>query len=149
MNPDIFFERLLSENNDLKAVDTIYDNEKSIYYLKNDKLIDYIFEIGLNNSGDINKISFACNKTDKAEDFIKYMGDIISVYSSDENRDEIIMELTENGRLKPFYSYYETQWYFWSSYSDENGLFFSVINKKLSEHTTAQYSLKQNDRKEF
>ncbi len=149
MNSEIFFERLSIINNCLNITDIINDNEKCIYYVNDDKSVDYIFEFYNDNIGDINKISFACNRKDKAEDFIKYMCDIIFVYSPNENKDEIISELTENGKLKPKYTYYDTKWYIWSSFSDENGLYFSVVNKKLSEETIAKYSLKQNDRNEF
>ena len=74
---------------------------------------------------------------------------MFKVFSPDANEDEIIRALTENGKLKPSYTYYETQWYYWSSHSDKNGLYFSVINKKLSEPIIVEYSLKANDKTGF
>ena len=147
MNADIFFERI--SDSGFEIIDIIYENNKNLYYVKDSESTDYILEFSYNDYGDVNKISFACNKTDKAENFIKYMRDIISAYSPDENKDDIINELTENGKLKHYYTYYDTQWYFWSSFSDINGLYFSVTNKKLSEQRIADYSLKQNDRIKF
>lgn len=151
MNADLFFERLSSVTDDFdyENIDLLYEENKCICFINDRFSTDFVFEFFMNENGDINKISFACNKTDKAENFIKYLKNIISVFSSEENKDEIIRSLTENGKIKPSYTYYETQWYYWSSYSDENGLYFSVINKKLSEPITVEYSLKPNDKTGF
>ena len=151
MNSDLFFERLSALNNefDYENIEIIYDDKNCVCFAKDKNSIDYIFEFGTNDTDDINKISFACNKTDKAENFVKYIGDIISVYAPKENKVEIIYALTENGKIKPSYTYYETQWYYWSAFSDKNGLYFSVINKKISQPLSVQYSLKPNDKIEF
>lgn len=148
MNPVIFIERLsekiggnIFENNEI-----VYEDNKCICFINDEFNTEYVLEFILDESDNIKKISLACNETDKAGNFINYIKDIIGVYSPDENIEEIIGNLTENGKMKPSFSYYETQWYSWSSYSDENGLYFSVSNKKLSEPITAQYSLKPNDK---
>ncbi len=148
MNADLFLERLSykSVDFDYESIDLNYNENDCVCFMKDKFSYDYVFDFCMNKHGDINKIGFACSKTDKAGDFIKYIGDIISVYSPEENPDDIIHALTENGKMKKSYNYYETQWYYWSSFSDENGLYFSVTNKKLSEPITAEYSLKPNDK---
>ena len=93
-----------------------------------------------NESDDIYKISFACSVTDKAESFIKYVRDIVNVFLSNENTEMIIKELTENGKILPSYSYYETQWYSCSAHSDENGFYF--------EYGCEYQKIKINDFKE-
>ena len=151
MNPDLFFERLslITDDFDYENADMIYDKNNCICYIKDLNSTEYVFEFCINEFCEINKISFACNNTDKAENYIKYIKDIISVYSPKENSNEIMNEITENGKIKPSYTYYESQWYYWSSYNDKNGLYFSVINKKLSEPVTVLYSLKPNDKTGF
>ena len=84
-----------------------------------------------------------------------YVRDIISVYSPKENTDEIIMNLTENGKIKqginplsvtPFAN---DSYYGFSENADENGLFFSVTNKELFPQSSVEFSLKPNDRVDF
>lgn len=151
MNADMFFKRLSSQTADFdyENIEVFYEEKRCVCFIKDKYTSDFVFEFTANDIGDINKISFACNETDKAEDFVKYVKDIISVYSPDENTDEIISALTDNGKIISDYTYYETQWYYWSSFSDKNGLYFSVINKKLSEPVTVLYSLKPNDKTGF
>ena len=134
MNSDIFFERLsaIDEDFDYENSYIIRDGSDCLCFIKDKYSDEYILSFSVNESDDIYKISFACSVTDKAENFIKYIRDIINVFSSNENTEMIIKELTENGKILPSYSYYETQWYSCSVHSDENGFYFSVINKKIS-----------------
>ena len=134
MSPEIFFERLseISDEYLLDDKECFYEDMKCVYFLK-----------------DIYKISFACDETDKAEKFIEYIKDIITAYSPQENADEVVKSLTVNGKPDKGFSYYETKWYSWTVYSDENGVFFSVTNNKVNEKTTAEYSLKPNDKSGF
>lgn len=151
MSPEIFLKRLSenSESFDSGSAEILYDDGGCVCFIKDIYGTEYVFRFDLSDAGDINKISFACNKKDKAENYILCLKEIICIYASDESPDEIIKELTENGKIKQGFSDYETHWYFWSSYADENGFFTSVINKKLVEITTAELTLKPNDKSGF
>ena len=54
MNSDIFFERLTLYTDELEIDEMVYEDNKVICYTD-----DYIFEFSVNDSDDINKISFA------------------------------------------------------------------------------------------
>lgn len=151
MSPQIFFERLSKKTDffDLKNKECFFENSDYISFVKDKYSTEYVFDISVTENGDINKIGFSCDKTEKAEDFICCVREIISVYSPDENHNEIIGSLTENGKPKTGLNYYDTQWYSWCSYADKNGLFFSVTNKKLTSQSTVEFSLKPNDKSGF
>ena len=151
MNPRIFFERLSAENDYfvLENPEILADEKASFSFVNSKNGTDFLFEFSLDDSENIKKISFSCIETEKAEDFIECVRNIVSVYSSTENAYEIIMNLTENGKLKQGINYHENQWYLYCANADENGLFFSVTNKELSPQSTVQYSLKSNDRIDF
>ena len=151
MNPRIFLERLSDKTDSfvLENTDIFADKSGYICFVKDKNAKDFLFEFSVDKSENIKKISFSCIETEKAEDFVEYVKNIISVYSSTENADEIIMNLTENGKLKQGINYFENQWYLYCTNADENGLFFSVTNKEMSEKTTVLYSLKPNDRVDF
>lgn len=151
MSPEIFLERLSekSESFNCESAEILYDETGCICFIEDVYGSEYVLNFVLSEAGYINKISFVCDKKDKAENYILCLKEIITVYSPDESTEDIIRELTANGKMKQGFSYYETQWYLWSSYADENGLFVSVINKKLTEITTAELSLKPNDKLAF
>ena len=151
MNPRIFLERLSDKTDSfvLENTDIFADKSGYICFVKDKNAKDFLFEFSVDKSENIKKISFSCIETEKAEDFVEYVKNIISVYSSTENADEIIMNLTENGKLKQGINYFENQWYLYCTNADKNGLFFSVTNKEMSEKTTVLYSLKPNDRVDF
>lgn len=151
MSCKIFFERFAKQTDDFdfKNSEQFLENNNYICFANDKSGDEYVFELLLNESGDINKISLACNKTDKAENFINYIKQIIFVYAPKENADEIVASLTENGKIPNKITYHETQWHSWCSYSDEKGMYFSVTNKKLVEQTTVEFSLKPNDKIDF
>ncbi len=151
MNAKIFMDRL-SEVNDFLIIENpeiLTDESASFCFVTSKNGTDFLFEFLENDNGNIKKISFSCIKTEKAEDFVLYVRDIISVYSPNENTDEIIMNLTENGKIKQGINYFENQWYLYCANADENGLFFSVTNKELFPQSSVEFSLKPNDRIEF
>lgn len=151
MSPEIFFERLSGKSDEYLFDDKelFYEDIKCVCFIKDIYGSELVYEFALNDKKDIYKISFACNEADKAEKIIVYIKDIITVYAPQENADEVVRSLTENGKPDKGFSYYETQWYSWAVYSDENGVFFSVTNNKVVEKTTAEYSLKPNDKSGF
>ena len=151
MNPEIFFERLfgISDEYMTESKEIYYENGKCICFINDIYGSELVYEFSLSDNKDIYKISFACNEADKAEKNIIYVKDIISVYAPQENADEIVESLTENGKPHKGFSYYDTQWYSWAVYFDENGFFFSVTNNKIIEKTTVEYSLKPNDKSGF
>ncbi len=146
MNPKIFFDRLSSINKSVEyeIFDSFNDDNKSVYFIKDKKGTDYIFDFETNADGDINKISLVCNEKDKAEDFICLAQNTVSVYTPHENGEEILGALTQKDL-----SYYDTKWHSWFFYSDENGLFFSVINNDMKEPEKVEFSLKPNDKTDF
>ena len=151
MNPRIFLERLSVRNASLILKNPeIFSDDSSVFCFINDiKGTELLFEFSVDEAGNIKKIGFSCGETEKAEDFIEYIRDVVSVYSPDENSDKIIMSLTENGKLKNGMNYFENQWYLCCSNADKNGLFFSVANKELMPLSEVEFSLKPNDRVDF
>ncbi len=148
MSPGIFFDRLIEKTDefDFENSEQFLENSDYICFVNDSIGTEHVFELSLTDNGDINKISLACNKTDKAENFINHIINIIGVYAPKENINEIIGSLTENGKIPLGLTYYETQWHSWSTYSDKNGLFFSVTNKKLTVQSEVEFSLKPNDK---
>ena len=151
MSPDIFFGRLSKQIDifDFEHSENFLENSEYVCFVKDDAGTEHVFELALNDAGDINKISLACNKTDKAENFISHIKNVIIIYASDENANEIIDSLTENGKISAGLNYYETQWHLWCAYSDNNGLYFSVTNKKLTAQSEVEFSLKPNEKTGF
>lgn len=151
MSPAIFLNRLSKQTDvfDFENSEQFIDDNKYICFVNDNTGKEHVFELSLTETGDINKISLACIKTDKAENFISYIRQIIFVYAPEENENEIINSITENGKITDKIKYYETQWHSWCSYADKNGFYFSVTNKKLVEQTTVEFSLKPNDKIDF
>ncbi len=151
MSPEILIERLTDNCESFDFENSEFFTEKSdfICYVKSRNNTDYVFVFSVNEAGDVKKISFSCGNTEKAENFICNIRDMISVYSPEENLDEVIKNITENGKLRKGMSYHENQWYLYSINSDDNGMYFSVTNKKLFPRTSVEYSLKPNDKYDF
>lgn len=151
MSPEIFFGRLSEQTDvfDFKNSEIFYENSDYVCFVKDKIGTDHVFELSITDEGDINKISLACSNTDKAENFISYIREVINVYSPKENADEIIVSLTESGKIKTELNYYDTQWYSWCIYADKNGLYFSVTNKKFAVQSETALTLKPNDKSGF
>ncbi len=151
MSPEIFFKRLSKQTDmfDFENSEQFLEKTDYICFVKDYTGTEHVFELSVTDSGDINKISLACNVTDKAENFISVIEQIIIVYSPEESTDEIINSLTENGKISNKMTYHETQWHSWCIYADENGQYFSVTNKKLTEQSEIELSLKPNDKSGF
>lgn len=151
MSPEIFLERLC-EKSDIfssESAEILYDETGCVCFIDDVYGTEYVFNFVMSDSGFIKKISFVCSEKDKAENYILCLKDMINVYSPDESTENVIRELTVNGKMKQGFTNYDTQWYLWSSYTDENGFFVSVINKKLTEVPTVELSLKPNDKVAF
>lgn len=151
VDTEIFMERFLkaSEMFDSEGCEKIYGENSNIIFINDKYGTEYVFEFFTDENSNINKISFACTQTDKAENFVVCLREIINTYSPDENADDVIASLTENGKIRNKFTYYETKWYSYASYSDENGMHFSVTNKKLVVPSTVELSLKPNDKSGF
>ncbi len=148
MSSEIFINRL-SEKCDFSVSESFVDESENIYFLNDKNNIEYVFVFSVNESGDVKKISFSCNDTKKAENFMNYIRQIISVYSPNEKPEEIIGGFSEKDNLKQGLNYYENQWYLYCLNTDKYGLFFSVTNKKLCPDHTVEFSLKPNDKSGF
>ncbi|MBR3781566.1 MAG: hypothetical protein IKK63_10250 [Clostridia bacterium] len=151
MSTEIFTERFseASEMFDFEDCEKIYGENSNIVIINDKYGTEYVFEFFTDENNNINKISFACTQTDKAENFVVCLREIIDTYSPDENADDVIMSLTENGKIRNKFTYYETQWYSYASYSDMNGMCFFVKNKKFIVPSTVEFSLKPNDKSGF
>ena len=151
MNYHIFFERMSEHTDgfDFQNSECYVEGDECICFIKDKNGTDYLFCLFLNKLGDAEKIGFSCNDTEKAEDFIVYIRNIISVYAPEENRDDIINSLTENGKIKNDIIFYETKRYEYCLYSDTEGFYFSVTNKKLVPSSSIEFSLKVNDKTGF
>lgn len=151
MNSSVFFDRMSEQTDafDFLNSECFIDDSEYICFVKDKRGTEYLFCLSANKSGDIEKIGFSCNETEKAEVFIDYVKNIISVYAPDENREEIIGLLAENGKMKNGITFHQTKWYEYCLHSDTNGLYFSVTNKKLVPSSDVEFSLKVNDKSGF
>lgn len=151
MNSRIFLERLSAANDSLniEKPEIFSDDSAILYFVNDNKGTEFLFEFSVDDAENIKKIGFSCGETEKAENFVEYIRDVVSVYSPEEDADEVIMNLTKNGKLKKGINYFENQWYMYCSNADENGLFFSVTNKEMMPQSTVEFSLKPNDRVDF
>lgn len=151
MSTDVFINRFSQTSKifNFENSENIYGENSNIVFLNDIYGKEYVFEFFRDENNNIKKISFACTDTDKAENYTACLREIINTYSPDENADGIIMGLTENGKLKSGFNYFETQWYSYASYSDENGMHFSVTYKKLVTPSSVEFSLKPNDKSGF
>ncbi len=148
MSYQIFFDRMSEHTDafDFENSECIFEESECVCFVKDNKGIEYLFCLSLNKFSDAEKIGLSCNDTEKAEDFIVYIKNIISVYAPEENQEEIIDSITENGKMKNGIVFYETKWYSYCSHSDDDGLYFSVTNKKLVPQSSVEFSLKANDK---
>ena len=151
MSPEIFIERLNKEylliNSD--SFDDFLSDNKYFCFFTNKNNSEFLIELNINDNIDITKISLACMQVDKENDFINLAESIINVYSNNVLSQDVINNLFENGKIKKDIKYYDTQWHLFTASADENGLYFSITNKKLNPREEVLLSLKSNDRITF
>ena len=151
MSPWIFVERMRQTDKNL-VIDTensFFENEKMVCYAVYADKTKLVFEISTDEHGNSDKISLACVQTDKAADFVLCAKSIASVYSTEDDSDNVAKELFGTKELSDECRYYETQWRSYAAVLSENGLYFSVESKKLVPQTEVEFSLKQNDIVEY
>ena len=143
VSPDLFISRFTETYPDY-SVETdgmFYENEKSVLFANDSSGNRFAIEMTTDEQGRVRKISLACVDADKAENMFSFAKHILSVYAPHEDAQSVAKSLNSG---KSF-SYYETQWYYYSFSSTEAGLFFSVENKKLSPEKDVGLTLKEND----
>ncbi len=147
VSPDIFVERLSAANESFvfETESCFIEENKSVFFAKYNNEIDTVFEITEDEQGNAEKISLACTQADKVEIFIACVKNVIETYSPDDSSDEILTDLFKKISTDGKNKYYETQWYSYSAVFSEEGLFFSIKNKKLISESSVEFSLKEND----
>lgn len=151
MSPMIFIERIGQTDKKL-IIDTenlFFENKNLVCYAVYAQKTKLVFEISTDEHGNSDKISLACIQTDKAPDFILCAKSVFSVCSPDDDSDAVFKELFGSKELSDECRYYETQWHSYAAVLSENGLFFSIENKKLVPQSEVEFSLKQNDIVEY
>lgn len=151
MSPQIFFERLSHVNSQLclDSSEQFYEGNEFVCFVSDLNANNYAFQISVNDNGDCEKISLACNKTDKASDFISCAKSVIQTYSPNDDADVILNQLYSGGEIRQEYVYYDTQWHKYSAAASDAGFFFSVSSKKLIPESEVELSLKPNDKVDF
>lgn len=148
MSPQIFINRLskINQELDFESAEHFMDGNKFCFFIKNKNSTNFLIEITVNENGHSEKISVACSNADKIGDFINCVESVIKTYAPDDDISEIISKLNIN-RNKLVYQ--ESQWHSYSALINENGIYFSISNKKLIPSSKAELSLKPNDRVDF
>lgn len=148
MNPKLFLEKLAVINPELnlECSEQFYENNSYFCFVSDKNRTDFLIEILVNDSENVQKISLVCNQTDKAADFISCVRSIIETYAFGDNTDEILSALYENGEIKQKSIYYDTQWHNYISSASDLSVYFSVSSKKLIPESNAELTLKPNDR---
>ncbi len=147
VSPEIFIQRLCAEDENIMVDDSLCFNKNNVFtaYFSYADSADFVLETDVDGLGNAKKINLACAQTDKVVLFKKCVESVISVYSPDENTDEIIDSLFPEKESYGKFTYYETRWYVYSAVLSEKGLYFSSENKKLSPQNEEALSLKPND----
>lgn len=150
VSPDIFIERFSAadENVTFNGNPEFCDDGKYTYYFTYAGL-PLVAEIHIDGQENAKKINLACSEAGKAELFRQCAESVICVYSPEEKADEIIDLLFRGKDRDGTFLYHETHWYTYSVVLSENGLFFSMENRKLSPRSEVELSLKPNDIVEY
>ena len=143
MNPDLFIERFTDQFPEFSvdAEQMFYENEKCVVFLNNQGGRRFAMEMTVDSADVVQKISLACAETDKADDFYNLAESVVKVYAPDEDFKTASKKLFCGKK----YSYYETQWYYYSFSESETGLIFCIENKRLSPEKEERLTLKEND----
>lgn len=148
MSPELFLERFQKYDNNLSITDSFYQEDSYICFVRyhNAEIIFYIFTDCNKN---VKKINLACSETDMINEFTDCTESIIRIYSPDDNSEEIINNLFNPEITNSEFRYYNTQWHTYSAICSDNGIYFSVSDKKLAPESEVDFSLKQNDIVEY
>ncbi len=151
VSPMIFMKRIIKTDNNLNAdIDSSFvEDNNYICFAKYAEKTDVVFEIKTDEGGNVKKISLACTQADKTDDFIDCVSSVIKTYAPDDDIQSVLSSILLTKNTSDNFSYHETQWYLYSSAVTENGLYFSVENKKLIPQSEVEFSLKQNDIVEY
>lgn len=151
VNSEILTERLCeTDKNILPDPELCFrQGDRSTFYFTYAESLFFVAELYSDGQGNVKKINLACDNTDKIDLFVQCVKSFEDVYVPDENSDEINAALFKEKKFSGKFSFYETQWYLYSAVLSENGLYFSIENKKLSPQTEVELSLKPNDIVEY
>lgn len=138
VDPQQFLVRLA------KADENMVLSDNSIFYEENScvcffeyKENRFVIEQFFGSNGIVNQICVS-SETDEIDIFKQCIKSVISVYAPEDDVSEITDMLFKEG-----YSYYESKWYGYSSFSDGKSFCFSVENKKLSPTETEKLTLRE------
>ncbi|MEE1011959.1 MAG: hypothetical protein U0L11_08005 [Acutalibacteraceae bacterium] len=144
MNSELFFKRFIKYDNSISVNNSFYDNNSFVCYALYHNA-DVIFTISEDKDQNIKKINLTCSNTDKINEFADCSESIIKIYAPDDNSKIITENLFKTENINNEFIYYDTQWYTYSTFLSDDGLYFSVSGKKLSPESKVELSLKQND----
>lgn len=147
MSPEIFIERLEVDCSglDYKNAESFYESDKYVCFIKNESGIEFMFEITPDERGNAQKISLACSKTDKTADFISVAESIIRTYAPEDDSKEIVSSIFSDGKVPNEFSYFDTQWHYYTCAASDSAFYFSAESKKLAPEKDAEMTLKPND----
>jgi hypothetical protein len=148
MSPELFFKRFEKYDSNLSISNSFYENNSFICYSLYHNA-EIIFDISTDGKNNSIKINLACTDTDKVNEFVDCCESVIRIYSPDDNVQDIIDNLFEYKKINNEFRYYDTRWHTYSSTLSDNGMYFSVSNKKLMPESEVEFSLKQNDIVEY
>lgn len=142
MNPMLFFEKFKSDYPEFIINDEgLYcDDSSFICFLSDKNNHNYVIKIYCDSFNNIKKVCLACDNASKAAD-IRYVTEaIIKTYAPDESYNEVMNKILIGER-----DYFRTQWYRYSSVINNETVFFSVENIKMSTESDAELTLRPDD----
>ncbi len=147
MSPQIFLERLEKNgaNLDFSSAESFYEDNSFICFINSNSGTEFMLKLDTDSSGNVQKISLACTKPDKANEFILCAESIIKIYAPEDNCDEILNAVFVSGKINNEFKYHETQWHYYTSAAYKSAIFFSTESKKLAPAKNAELTLKPND----
>lgn len=148
MSSELFFERFQKYDNNISINSSFYQEESYVCFSLYHNA-EIIFEIKTDSNNNAVKINLACSETDKINEFTDCAESVIRIYSPNDTSQDIIENLFYPEKVNNEFRYFNTQWHTYSAVVSDNGLFFSVSNKKLMPENKVEFSLKQNDIVEY
>lgn len=147
MNAEMFFERFKKSGPELDFQNSeyFYTDDKCQLFIKNTNGTEFLIELFNDKKNNINKITITCSDTKAQADFLFCAKHIVKTFSFDDSAESVLNEICKDGKINKEFSYHETQWYYYALASNNNILFFSVENKKLSPDKNTDLTLKPND----
>lgn len=138
VNSEIFLGRLTGVDKNINVEKTFRTEENYVAFISYGGA-DFVIKTAEDECFNVTSVSLTCADGKKNETFRNLVKNIVTTYCNDDT-EEVINGLSDDGNNKDF-RFFSTKWYRYSAVINENGLYFSLENLKLTGETEEQLSL--------